>query len=307
MPKNLSKIKVTVITGFLGAGKTTFINNLLKKYPDKRFALVENELGDVSIDSMLIKGIDASSMFELKNGCICCTISNEYELVLQELAERFPETEHLLIETTGVADPVPVISPFYRDQFLNELYEFTGTVCLVDCLNFSVLPEKEITMKQIAIADLILLNKSGKLTNHDKHIFLENISNLNPLSSLALTEFGDCANIDLEKITTKNIKTLPFPENSIHPNNLLSQALVFDRPFAREKFNEWLSYNLDLYKNKIYRVKGIINFEEEPYLFILQGVGGIFELIESDRLKDTLRSQIFIIGNQINIDLKKSF
>jgi len=135
------KISVTVITGFLGAGKTTFINFLLKKYPEIQFALVENEFGDVAIDSKLIKGVDASRLFELKQGCICCTITNEYELVLQELAERFPHVQHLLIETTGIADPAGVIRPFFREERLKELYSFNGTICMLDALNFEVQPE----------------------------------------------------------------------------------------------------------------------------------------------------------------------
>ena len=128
------KIKVTIITGFLGAGKTTFINYLLKKYTDVEFALVENEFGNAAIDTKLIKGVDASRMFELKEGCICCTITDEYELVLQELAERFPNVMHLLIETTGVADPASVIRPFFRDEKLQEIYSFRGTICLVDAV-----------------------------------------------------------------------------------------------------------------------------------------------------------------------------
>ncbi|HPE77926.1 MAG TPA: GTP-binding protein, partial [Draconibacterium sp.] len=99
----IEKINVTIITGFLGAGKTTFINQLLKQNSETQFALVENEFGDVAIDTKLIKGVDASQMFELKQGCICCTISDEFELVLQELAEKFPNVKHLLIETTGIA------------------------------------------------------------------------------------------------------------------------------------------------------------------------------------------------------------
>src|SRR5690554_6147983 len=134
--KQKDKIAVTVVTGFLGSGKTTFINFLLKKYSEVQFALVENEFGDVAIDSQLIKGVDASRLFELKQGCICCTITNEYELVLQELAERFPHVQHLLIETTGVADPAGVIRPFFREKRLKELYTFNGTICMLDAQNY---------------------------------------------------------------------------------------------------------------------------------------------------------------------------
>ena len=157
------KISVTIVTGFLGAGKTTFINALLKANPEKQFALVENEFGEVSIDTKLIKGVDASQMFELKEGCICCTISDEYELVLAELAERFPNVDHLLIETTGVADPALVIRPFFRDENLQKMYSFKGTVCLVDALNFENEAEIELKNKQVAVADLVLISKTEKL------------------------------------------------------------------------------------------------------------------------------------------------
>ena len=169
--KNQQKIAVTVITGFLGAGKTTCINQLLRTHTGIQFALVENEFGDVAIDTKLIKGVDASQMFELKEGCICCTIADEFELVLQELAERFPHVEHLLIETTGVADPAPVIRPFFRDEKLKEIYRYNGTICLVDALNFEKQPEQEIALKQMAIADLILVNKSDDISERKNNSF----------------------------------------------------------------------------------------------------------------------------------------
>jgi G3E family GTPase len=171
-----NKISVTVITGFLGAGKTTFINRIIKSNPETQFALVENEFGDVSIDTQLIKGVDATRLFELKDGCICCTITNEYEGILKELAERFPHVEHLLIETTGIADPVSVIRPFFRDDQLKELYRFNRSICLVDTLNFEDQPDKEIALKQLAVADEILLTKTENFSEAEKNLFKTNIS-----------------------------------------------------------------------------------------------------------------------------------
>jgi G3E family GTPase len=152
--------------------------------------LVENEFGDVSIDTKLIKGLDASQMFELKQGCICCTISDEYELVLLELAERFPNIEHLLIETTGIADPAPVIRPFFSDENLHSVYQYNGTVCLVDAINFENSPEKEITIKQIVVADLILVSKSEQLSEIQKETFKENLEKINPFAEIELNRFN---------------------------------------------------------------------------------------------------------------------
>jgi G3E family GTPase len=306
-----NKIAVTVITGFLGAGKTTFINSVLKSYPDTQFALVENEFGDVSIDTKLIKGLDTSQMFELKQGCICCTISDEYELVLLELAERFPNVEHLLIETTGIADPASVIRPFFRDENLHSVYQFKGTVCLVDAINYENSPEKEITIKQIVVADLILVSKSEQLSEIQRKSFKENLKIINPFAEIEFTQstgsdflapFGGkgVKNMHLTNLSSilRNKSTeFNFTTFSKTHTNLSTKTLQFNQPLKKEQFTNWLSYTLDLYKTEIYRTKGIICFENEPYEFILQGVGGSFELVEGSDLSSDSKSEIVFIGN----------
>jgi len=292
-----NKIAVAVITGFLGAGKTTFINSLLRENPDTQFALVENEFGDVSIDTKLIKGVDASQMFELKQGCICCTISDEFELVLQELAERFPNVEHLLIETTGIADPASVIRPFFADQNLKEIYQYNGTICLVDAINFENSPEKEITIKQIVVADLVLISKSENFPEIDKEILRDKLQKINPFTEIqfenSLAPFRRLGvNSFLQKPKTKfNLVGISNPHT-----NLSTKTLQFNQPLLKDEFIRWLSYTLDIYKNEIYRVKGILCFENEPYEFILQGVGGSFEIIEGEDLISSEKSQFIFIG-----------
>ncbi len=301
------KISVTIITGFLGAGKTTFINTLLKTYSETQFALVENEFGDVSIDSQLIKGVNASQMFELKQGCICCTISDEYELILTELAERFPNVEHLLIETTGIADPAPVIRPFFRYENLKEIYAFKGSVCLVDTVNFETGIETELKYKQIATADVILISKSENLSVSEKENLKMQISQISPLSEIHFGNYGISRQFNFE-----DISFLPkyFPDYSgekINHSEISTQTLTFSNPLNKEKFTHWLFYNLDVYKNKIYRVKGVLCFEKEPYEYILQGVGGSFELTESENLSEDYKSQMVFIGNLAEIVLEPSF
>jgi G3E family GTPase len=313
-----NKISVNIITGFLGAGKTTFINQILKKNPDKQFALVENEFGDVSIDTKLIKGLDASQMFELKQGCICCTISDEYELVLLELAERFPNIEHLLIETTGIADPAPVIRPFFSDENLHSVYQYNGTVCLVDAINFENSPEKEITIKQIVVADLILVSKSEQLSEIQKNTFKENLEKINPFAKIELNHLTE---LDfLAPFGGKGVKNMHLTNlDSILPKirtefnfatflnshtNLSTKTLRFNQPLNKEQFTNWLSYTLDLYKNEIYRTKGILCFENEPYEYILQGVGGSFEIVEGDLILGETKSVVVFIGKLMDVNLE---
>ncbi|MBT3383335.1 MAG: GTP-binding protein [Prolixibacteraceae bacterium] len=294
----IGKISVSIITGFLGAGKTTFINNLLKKYPETQFALVENEFGDVPIDKKLIKGVDASLMFELKEGCICCTLTDEFELVLNELAERYPNTEHLLIETTGVADPVTVISPFFRDESLKNIYHLNGTICLVDAQNFDAHPGKQTSLKQIVIADLVLVNKSENLPEKQIQDFSKMVQKINPFCKIITTKFGGASEIDLNSIIQKE-KTLfdftNFTDSASHPT-FKTRTLSFNHPLNREKFIDWISYTLDIYKNEIYRAKGILCFENEPYEYILQGVAGSFELVEGEDFANVKESKLVFIG-----------
>lgn len=292
---NQNKIPVTVITGFLGAGKTTFINQILKNNPETKFALIENEFGDVAIDSQLIKGVEASQMFELKDGCICCTISNEFELALAELAEIFPDVDHLLIETTGIADPGPVIRPFFADENLKKRYHFNGTVCLADAKYFHRYPAKKIAIKQLAVADVVIITKAEDFSQQQKEQFQLEVKQFNPFAGFFFSVFGQVPDFNLTTIQQKPLRYITA-DNMAH-EKLQVKTIHLGRPVNKEEFTDWLSYNLDLYKNEIYRVKGILCFENEPYQFHLQGVGGSFELEESDILLEKAECIIVLFGN----------
>lgn len=292
-----SKIPVTVITGFLGAGKTTFINQLLAKYESSKFALVENEFGEVSIDTKLVKGLDASQMFELKNGCICCTISDEYELTLLELAQRFPDVDHLLIETTGVADPAPVIQPFFRDERLQQTFSFNGTICLLDAIHFDDVPEKEIPLKQLAVADQILINKSEKKSREERDEILDWLRKLNPFAKLSFAVFGKAEEFDLEKVMQKTRTTFDFMSFNSNHQHIETRLMEFEGTMTKQAFLRWFTYLMDVNKRAIYRVKGIMYFEDEPFEYIVQGVGGNFELTEGDLAMAPGESKLVFIGN----------
>jgi G3E family GTPase len=301
--KRTTRIPVTIITGFLGAGKTTFINSLLLKYYNTQFALVENEFGEVAIDTKLIQGVDASQMFELKQGCICCTITDEFELILQELAERFPNVEHLLIETTGLADPASVVQPFLREENLKKIFQYNGTICLVDALNYKVHPEKEITIKQMVIADLILVNKSEDLTTGQKEILQKEIKKNVPIAKTEFVQFSNFSDLQLNNIRTKIHTEFDFMSFGKLHSHIQTKTLSFNGPLKRDHFLYWLEYTLDVYKNQIYRTKGIINFQNEPFEYILQGVGGNFHISEGDLIIGESKSEIVFIGKLEGVDL----
>ena len=128
------KIPVGIITGFLGAGKTTLLNNLIREYPGKRFAIIENEFGEIGLDSELVLNVDNSNIFELSNGCICCSLNEDLAGLLKDLLQTGRPFDYLLIETTGIADPSSVVQPFFSDPDIRTTFTVDSVICLVDAL-----------------------------------------------------------------------------------------------------------------------------------------------------------------------------
>ena len=300
---DIRKIPVTLISGFLGAGKTTFINALLQKFPEIKFALVENEFGEVGIDSKLIKGMDASQMFELKNGCVCCTITDEFELVLKELHEKFGNIDHLIIETTGVADPASIVQTILGNHDLKNMYHLNGTICLIDGLNFNLNLEKDVAIKQIVMADLLVLNKSESLESFKLEMIQDELKKINPFATVKSASFGnveDFNRLELERKLSFRIDTSLTDQKHI---NIQTKSLYFNQALNKESFMNWLEYTMDIYKKEIYRVKGVLQFKNEPFEYILQGFGGRFELEEEDIILDSRPGVLVFIGQLENIDL----
>src|SRR4030088_2406572 len=153
------KVPVTVLTGFLGSGKTTLLNYILTENHGKRIAVIENEFGEIGIDNDLVLQSD-EEIFEMNNGCICCTVRGDLIRILGNLMKRKDRFDYILIETTGLADPAPVVQTFFVDDELREAMELDGLVTLVDAKHISQhLGKSAEADEQIAFADVILLNK----------------------------------------------------------------------------------------------------------------------------------------------------
>jgi G3E family GTPase len=276
------KIKATILTGFLGAGKTTLINHLLRKYPETRFALVENEFGEESIDTRLIRGVDASRLFELKNGCICCTITNEYELVLQELAQRFPEVDELLIETTGIADPGPVIRPFVADREVRKYYDFMGVICVLDGNRMPGDTSHPVVWLQSAAAGAMVVSRSEDINEQQFSQLTNRLAEINPGAVWFRMDKTGTGFIPGNYWSQRpSVRHFTVPEKSLH-SGFLSKTLRFEIPPAREAFERWFSYFMDVHKKEIFRVKGIMHFRDEPFEYIVQAAGPVWEITEGD-------------------------
>src|SRR5262245_6059891 len=155
-----SRVPVTVLTGFLGSGKTTLLNRILSEKHGKRIAVIENEFGEIGVDSELVIGAE-EELFETNNGCICCTVRGDLIRILGQLMKRRDRFDHILIETTGMADPGPVAQTFFLDDELKNQFQLDAIVTMVDAKHFERhVDELEEPAEQVAFADLVLLNKT---------------------------------------------------------------------------------------------------------------------------------------------------
>ncbi|OPZ89273.1 MAG: putative metal chaperone YciC [bacterium ADurb.Bin425] len=179
------KIPVTLVTGFLGSGKTTLLNHLLSQQHGKRLAIIENEFGEIGIDdTLLIDANGSSGIFKMNNGCLCCTVKDDLVTTLTTLHERRAEFDQVIIETTGVANPVGVLKTFLLNEDLQEMFSVDAVVTLVDAAHILDHLDREECREQIACADLVIVNKID-LVSEGKVLEVEAaIKSMNPLAAL---------------------------------------------------------------------------------------------------------------------------
>ena len=185
MTANDNRIPVTIITGFLGAGKTTLLNNIIRKHSDKRFAIIENEIGEIGIDGGLIVNGSENNIFELSNGCICCSLNGDFVETIETLLKQEHEFDHLLIETTGIADPNAVVQSFLSEEFMQMKFRIDSVLCLVDATHAKALIDSEAEVrKQLSISELIFINKTESSTVDYLSSLQNQLEEINPTAQI---------------------------------------------------------------------------------------------------------------------------
>lgn len=308
---NIRKKKsVTILTGALSSGKTTLLNNILKKHTDKKFMIIENEFGDINIDKKLIGSLDNNNIFELTNGCICCSLAGELGLLLNMLIMSEIQFDHLIIETTGIADPNQFLQIFLSGSRVNKYFELDSVICLIDSQHFFRQFEQiEEVKSQIIAADIKLINKIDSV-NQEKVIQIEEVlKSLNNDAAIFKTTLCSINDIDVLDVRfhsidklEKSFKPISFlkvnSEKEKFSNILLKQhqhnhnheiesfSISIDGEFDLTRFAVWLDNFLFFSGENIYRFKGIINTLDSKNRFVLQGVYKTFSIFEGSPWKD---------------------
>lgn len=336
------RIPVTVLTGYLGAGKTTLLNRILTENHGQKYAVIVNEFGEVGIDNDLLVESD-EEIFEMNNGCICCTVRGDLIRTVQNLMKRKGNFDAIIVETTGVADPAPVAQTFFMDDDVRAASKLDAVVAVVDARHvLQRLEDTEEAEDQIAFADVILLNKTDLVSAEELEAVETRIRSINPYAVRHRTE--RCA-VDLKAVLDRGAFDLDrilsldphFLEHGHHehecgpdcdhdhhhehghehhhhdhdhhhhddsPHSVKSISLTAS-DLEPELFFPWINQVTQVQGPNILRLKGILAFKGDPQRYVIQGVHMI---VEGDHQRDWLpeeprQSRLVFIGRDLNWDV----
>lgn len=274
----IQKIPVTVLTGYLGAGKTTLLNRILTENHGKRIAVIVNEFGDVGIDHQLI--IDADEeIFEMNNGCICCTVRGDLIRIIRDLMAREDRFDHLVIETTGLADPAPVIQSFFVDEVMVRQTQLDAVVTVVDAKHIWQHWDSDEAQEQIAFADVVLLNKSDLVTPDRLKGLALKVRGMNAIATIHSTQNCEIALEQLLGVQAFDLKNAlsidpEFLDDAAHDHDesVYSIAITESGAVDSDRLNRWLYQLVQAKGTDIFRMKGIVDIDDADRRFVFQGV-----------------------------------
>jgi G3E family GTPase len=319
------RIPVTIITGFLGSGKTTLLNNLIRKYTHKKFAVIENEFGEIGIDGGLIVGAK-ENIFELSNGCICCSLSDDFFNTLNQLLDSEYVFNHLLIETTGIADPDTIIKAFLSSADIQMQFKLDSVIGLADAVNMEdLVNEQPEVRKQLSLADIILINKTDQVQQGYADEISQNIKDINPMAQVYAVAHADISCIEIldtyafsgekiaqttlsfRNITVSKIKNIGQPSVMAgkvkFQHEIVSEGFSIPGSFDMGKFSMWMQNFLYFNTETIFRVKGIVSFDDMPERYIFQAVRSSYMFEPGDPWGAEPRfNKLIFIGKNINRD-----
>jgi G3E family GTPase len=309
----MRQVPVTVLTGFLGSGKTTLLNRILTEQHGKKYAVIINEFDELGIDDQLVVSAD-EEVFEMNNGCICCTVRGDLIRILSNLAKRDGKLDGVIVETTGLADPAPVAQTFFVDEDVRARHRLDAIVTLVDAKHvLDHLDDQHEAAEQIGFADVILLNKLDLVTQAEADQVEARIRSINRFApihrttntEIDLKELLNKGAFDLDRIVRDDPHFLDEDHHDHeHSDSVASVSFSIDRPVDPQKFESWIAMVLRLHGQDIFRSKGILNVRGASQRFVFQGVHMQIETRWGTpwRGRDQRDSRIVFIGRGLNGD-----
>ncbi|WP_426956082.1 CobW family GTP-binding protein [Muricoccus radiodurans] len=303
-------IPVTVLTGYLGAGKTTLLNRILTENHGRKFAVVINEFGEMGVDQDLV--IDADEeVFEMNNGCICCTVRGDLIRIIGGLMRRKDRFDGIIVETTGLANPAPVAQTFFVDEDVKRATRLDAIVTVVDAKHLLTRlgdsPEAE---EQVAFADVIVLNKMDLVSENEAEEVERRVRAINPTVEIRRATKSDVP-LDavigrdafrLDRILEREPEFLSGEDDHTHDSAVQSLSFEVDQPIDPEKFNAWISELLQTKGQDLLRTKGILAYKGEDRRFAFQAVHMIADGDYIGPWKEGAprKSRIVFIGRDLN-------
>lgn len=308
----MKQVPITLLTGFLGAGKTTLLNRILTEQHGEKIAVIVNEFGSIGIDDKLVKS-NTDGVVELENGCLCCSVKDGTLGTMLKLIEDRKEVQafdRLIIETTGLANPIPFVRAFLAKPELKKYYKLDGVVTVVDAAH--IMQQLE-TMKeardQIAIADVVLINKVDLVTDEQYEEVEQRLRSMNAHAAMHKTERS---NVDIKSILDVDAFDLDgFDLEVSHDHDhggkdadVQSIVLREDRALDMDKVARWIGETLMLNANDLLRYKGILSIAGRDDRLVFQGVHMHFENVGGEPWGDDERvSEVVLIGRNLDREL----